>query len=417
MGGELDARSRGAGLLWSVALILGLTLFPFDFAGVVVRPFVWDVTVERDWYEILLNVVLFVPFGFALGRRAARLPAVACVGVALLAGSALSAGVEGCQMFLYRHPSAADVVTNGLGALLGAVAAVIAGSRIAAALRRLLAWSSAHAAILVSLWGVVVVACVFRWFRPVTLAGWDLDYPMTIADEFGGGRPFAGTVHEARFVAGGLVADRAADQERLRAALRSAQSDNAFELRVVFTSANATQVGPARLLTISPGVHRRDVMAGQRGKDLVVRVRNEVSGDNGIMPAFVVPEVVRPGNRQLLAVTWRRGRLRVRVDSGRERRFDLTRWSGLCQGMGSVEAAELLGRGQLFYLLALFPFGLLLGLRLRPASIVLALLLPAAVAQLVALVGTHALEVLPVGTGLAAFLGGAAMHRRPSAPE
>ena len=82
-----------------------------------------DLPIAPDWvrpehYGWLLNVVLFVPVGVALGVLTRR----SWWEVAVIATGA-SALVELAQVtFVDRQGSVADVVANGLGALLGALA-------------------------------------------------------------------------------------------------------------------------------------------------------------------------------------------------------------------------------------------------------------------------------------------------------
>ena len=76
-----------------------------------------------DYYGYMLNVLLFVPFG-ALVVLIARWPWWA----AALVATAASAAIEVVQYLpvLHRQATLADVICNGLGALLGAVLAHLA---------------------------------------------------------------------------------------------------------------------------------------------------------------------------------------------------------------------------------------------------------------------------------------------------
>ncbi len=86
---------------------------------------------ERALADGLLNVALFAPLGWTLGRWRG-------VAWAALAGGALSLGVEIAQWGIPgRHPSATDVLFNAAGAALGAV--------LAGRLSRTLPWMVAGA--------------------------------------------------------------------------------------------------------------------------------------------------------------------------------------------------------------------------------------------------------------------------------
>ncbi len=80
--------------------------------------------------DVVGNVLLFLPVGLtvagALGRRSPALRLVAAV----LFGAVLSAGIETLQLVIPgRATDVDDVIFNALGALLGAVAMVLAARR------------------------------------------------------------------------------------------------------------------------------------------------------------------------------------------------------------------------------------------------------------------------------------------------
>ena len=111
-------------LLWT-AVIVGVTTLPWsDYTGhshwdsVRWMPFCERPLVATD---IVLNVILFVPFGFLLMRRAGSAAASARrVTSTLVFAAALSISAEYFQVYCHnRIPSATDVCTNVLGAGLG----------------------------------------------------------------------------------------------------------------------------------------------------------------------------------------------------------------------------------------------------------------------------------------------------------
>jgi glycopeptide antibiotics resistance protein len=71
-------------------------------------------------FDIVLNVVLYMPLGFLLARRGR--PWWGDLALAGLLALAVSTGVELSQVWSHaRFPSATDVVMNVTGALLGVV--------------------------------------------------------------------------------------------------------------------------------------------------------------------------------------------------------------------------------------------------------------------------------------------------------
>lgn len=118
MSGTTGARLARAFLGYLLGVVVIVTLVPFDF-GI---PRVFHLSWALDPADAIANVAMFVPLGFLaqltlpVEDPLARRP--------LLLGLALSAVVEGAQLFLpSRFPSPVDVCTNGLGAWLGGLVA------------------------------------------------------------------------------------------------------------------------------------------------------------------------------------------------------------------------------------------------------------------------------------------------------
>jgi glycopeptide antibiotics resistance protein len=112
------------GFILTILLVLGATVPPFHelkahthWGKVVWVPFADAHLVARD---VIVNVLLFVPFGLAGPWRRAR--GRGRLLMAAIAGAALSLIVEFVQVFSHaRLPTATDVVTNTLGSVIGAV--------------------------------------------------------------------------------------------------------------------------------------------------------------------------------------------------------------------------------------------------------------------------------------------------------
>lgn len=112
-----------------------ITLAPF-------RP-AWPHAIRLAWtsppFDLVTNVLLFLPIGFVWPLAAGRRPRaqLAAVGIA---GALASAALEAAQVFLPgRYPSLIDVATNGAGAVLGAALRLAARSALDARLVRGLA--------------------------------------------------------------------------------------------------------------------------------------------------------------------------------------------------------------------------------------------------------------------------------------
>lgn len=123
-------------LLLALAGILFLTLYPFhfDFSVHLARP-LFPFSLGGSGKHIgplddFLNVLLFVPFGFGLSnklreRGVSRMPALAAT---LAAGIFLSYTIEFLQIYIPQRDSGwEDVLTNSIGAVLGAMVCDLLG--------------------------------------------------------------------------------------------------------------------------------------------------------------------------------------------------------------------------------------------------------------------------------------------------
>lgn len=105
----------GAAVVAACLLIAALTLAPGSPTASAIS--IWCIGCgERGLADLLLNILLFIPLGAALGRNGAT-PVRA-----LLVGAAFSAFIEFAQLALPgRTPTARDIITNAVGAWLGAL--------------------------------------------------------------------------------------------------------------------------------------------------------------------------------------------------------------------------------------------------------------------------------------------------------
>jgi VanZ family protein len=125
MAGFASGVPRGL-LAYAVAVAVLATLAPFDFQLVPAR----GMAVLVLFDDVLRNLLLLFPAGFlyALAERPRLGPhALRVLGL----GLALGLGVELCQLLLpSRHSNLIDVLSNGAGAWVGALAAQRLGDRL-----------------------------------------------------------------------------------------------------------------------------------------------------------------------------------------------------------------------------------------------------------------------------------------------
>jgi VanZ family protein len=112
-----------------LAGILYLSLYPWQFVAYpFARTLAWTPLVSRGLIlDAVLNVVFYMPLGAAAFLTLRRIPSALAVAAAL--GGLVSLSVEWMQLSIpTRVGNLADLLTNTIGALLGAVVALMATS-------------------------------------------------------------------------------------------------------------------------------------------------------------------------------------------------------------------------------------------------------------------------------------------------
>ena len=257
---DLSSRPRRGALALTAAglvFIAAETLVPHpENAALVARTPIWCLACgDLGLLDVLLNVLLFIPLGAGLrllGRSGRQ---------TLLVGAALSLAIETAQYLGIpgRDASLGDLITNTLGAGLGAVLAAswriwLAPSRPAA---RLLCGTAA----IVWLGQIALTGAAVRPTLPRTV------YWGQRAADLGQFDTFPGRLLDARVGALSLPSHQLPNSEEVRQALLSGSP-----LTTVAEPAGPTD-GIAPLASIFDGDQREIVVLGQWGEDLVYRLR------------------------------------------------------------------------------------------------------------------------------------------------
>lgn len=126
---ELSGRRFGWLLLgWLGLVVAAIVLAPFTFSTDLIRTARWESLATTEPRDVLLNIVLFLPLGFLLERvGGGKWTVIGITVVGLLA----SLAIETAQMMLPgRYSAVTDILSNGLGGGLGALASVHVRRRI-----------------------------------------------------------------------------------------------------------------------------------------------------------------------------------------------------------------------------------------------------------------------------------------------
>ena len=94
-----------------------------------------------------------------------------------------------------------------------------------------------------------------------------------------------------------------------------ARRTNSFFISVHAATADPTQRGPARIVSISADAERRNVTLGQEADALIIRLRTPAGGENGQKPELLVPGVFADQRLRLITVGYDAPMLRVMVDN------------------------------------------------------------------------------------------------------
>jgi hypothetical protein len=250
-GAERPAGPSGWLLLISLLMISGATLLPSsDFT---VMPGVCLVCGSRGLADAVLNTLLFLPLGIALGWRTR--PSLLPLAVPLL----LSSGIEIAQVFIPgRDGSLGDILFNGLGGAIG----VLSG------------WSSNRVALMsdrtagrAGLACGAIVPLVFlltAWLLEPVLP--DSQYFSQWAPNLPEHIPYGGKVEDAAIGDISLPAGRLADSDTVRHLLVAGAP-----LRITGV-AGPPPASPGAMYAIYDDSQREIIFVGHGGADLLVRL-------------------------------------------------------------------------------------------------------------------------------------------------
>jgi glycopeptide antibiotics resistance protein len=97
-----------------------------------------------------------------------------------------------------------------------------------------------------------------------------------------------------------------------------------FTLAVTIAPDEAFQTGPARIVSISGGVYRRNLSLMQHHHDLSVRVRTPLRGDDGSAPEALIDNVFDTTEPRQVTISYRDPLMIVYVDGAERGRMEIT---------------------------------------------------------------------------------------------
>ncbi|MCK5146507.1 VanZ family protein [bacterium] len=360
---ERNKYAIGLGIYLTYLLIL--TLNPFEFSIGWFQKFTHWGAADAFWrtyqykvFDIIANVLLFIPVGYLLVRinrwhgRKALLRGMAYAGI-------LSFLIESLQLIMPRSTSIIDIMTNSLGAGVGALWAIRTEVR-----HKGLPAMYKKAAIL---WAFCVVLLGLAPMQMNHLNSWNDSFPLLIGDENTNDRPWCGNMGLLTLYGKALSADEVSklystnvgnsgirekigavlihypnvidslpDSEKNNTAMEeyswhfktgkvqrfnppvsfysAARRQRAFSVETWIRTDDIDQDGPARIISTSINPDERNFTLGQSGRELIFRVRTPLNGPNGSIIHLKTAPLLDTGNWQHVIAVFSSGTQRVYVD-------------------------------------------------------------------------------------------------------
>jgi VanZ family protein len=136
-----------------------------------------------------------------------------------------------------------------------------------------------------------------------------------------------------------------------------------FTLCITLATSDIMQTGPARIVTLSEDTVRRNFTLGQKGSDLIFRLRTPLTGENGTNPYLTVPDVFSNKNLHNLVITYNGSDLFLYVDGVRNSHFLKFNPGTILFGhLFHLNEYNIVGFTVLYYALVFIPLGILMTL-------------------------------------------------------
>jgi hypothetical protein len=196
-------------LLLATTTILFLTLYPFrfDFHAVVPgggSPFLLGRSLKAaGLLDVVLNVLLFVPFGFGLAAklRERGKSRAFTLALALAAGALFSYCIEFLQLYIPpRNSGWEDVFTNGSGSVVGFILYELLGKRVLDWMSDCESWLGSlltlrRTFVVLLIYFTLWFAASYRFQITTRLRDWRLDALLVVGNDASGKFPWKGTVN------------------------------------------------------------------------------------------------------------------------------------------------------------------------------------------------------------------------------
>ena len=172
---------------------------PLDFIKATIR-ILFTFPKFMSASEKILNILLFIPFGFIFlyGPKLNQKTSIRKIALVVLSGFSLSILIELFQLFFPRNPSILDLLTNSIGTIIGAIIALSYGAETINFIQSRWFQIQGKKALL---WSIVILYCsIFFALSNLPILhsdfrNWDTSYPLQLGNEATHDRPWLGTIY------------------------------------------------------------------------------------------------------------------------------------------------------------------------------------------------------------------------------
>jgi VanZ family protein len=366
-------------------------------------------------FDLLMNIVVFIPLGAlwraGFGRQESRWYHPAAIGFWV------SLAIELSQFCLpYRFPSLTDLFTNTAGALVGGlISQDFTLSAISIFFRNYFAEKlSAKRQKMWRWWLAVYMLMAFLlvvgWMNQINLNNWEEHFPLQIGNEATGEREWHGTIVEISLWDSALKneSEKAASAPLWQMDFRNVDSTllqklpaegwalfhpekigfgkdgmtlyggwlqnsalgqklsgylrqrGRFTLQLTIAQPDAQNVGPARMVSLSPDNDRCNFMLGQHGATLCFRLRTPLSGSNGDNPIIWQTDFFRNDSLATITIVFDGNELNL-LKNGRqtESRMRYAPEVAMLKNVFQIQASRFILFERLYYWILFYPLAIL----------------------------------------------------------
>jgi glycopeptide antibiotics resistance protein len=393
----------------------------------------WGISGMYDMIQnVLLFVPLGLSVAFLMQHR--NINRTKRLLIVLLMSFFVSYGIEMLQnSMVHRFSSLFDVLSNCLGAVLGFYAFDLARNESVIAVLSFLRRSTMNKVAGFVFLAVITCLTVLLLQESTSLRNWDASYPLLVGNERTGDRPWQGhidalyifdqafdkeTVERAYsygsagalfpesllthydFAGGKTFEDKTGNLPALNWYGEAKYADldeipctdadawlqtesgvtylndrlkrtSSFSIFLTAMSYDSSQVGPARIISVSDGPSRRNFTIGQQGQDLIFRLRTPLTGNDGTGPAMIVSNVFKDMTTHDIITTFDGSKVAVYVDDVENvHTLELSPWTSFpVQRFISHVGVNWLIYKSMFYGIVFLPLGIVLALKFKLSRI------------------------------------------------